>query len=148
MIVRYKNQRPQIDSLSFNIEEHLEHTKYFSKSKALVPGAAVSAWITSYYILESSFQSIPPGAIWIAFLIGLIGTWLVTNKELESIKKPKDNITGQIVLTTISFAVWVAAFGDGGPFKFLPGFEVAYGKIFIIFWTLLLAPNIPINKST
>ena len=126
-----------------------DSTKYLDKAKALVPAVVVSFWIFVIAIIKSQEPNPSAGLLWVVFLVGLVGTWVVENKNLKEAPDydpKKDKVTGQIVLTSISFAVWVAGLDGGGPFENIPGFVPLYGQIAVAAWTVLFAPNIPVNR--
>ncbi|MCL5429657.1 MAG: hypothetical protein M1347_07675 [Chloroflexi bacterium] len=125
-------------------------TEYVDKAKALVPAAVVSFWIFVSALIEAQAGDSPSTLLWFVFLLGLIGTYLIENKNLRDspdYNPKKDKIGWQLALTVFSFVFWVAGLDDGGPFRDIPGFQPIYGQIGVAAWTLLLAPNIPINRQ-
>jgi hypothetical protein len=109
---------------------------YNTRILKYIPAEVVAVYIGIQGAINQADPSGPNATLlWIAFGILLILTpvylWRVTHVTK----------TVQLVITTISFAVWV--FSLGGPFAFLPWYHVIYGAVLLPLFTFAAGIIIP-----
>lgn len=106
---------------------------YTTKLIKYIPVEIVAAFVTVDGIIRSATQ-VPTEAYWFIFFLLLILTplymWRVTT---EPNKSPA---IAQIVISTISFFVWV--FALGGPFNYLDWYQPVYGALILPIFTLAI----------
>jgi hypothetical protein len=116
-----------------------------------IPADVVAAWVTvSSLIASPPMAGAAPNAaagtrdstiLWVVFVVFLIltafWTWRTTQEPNTPLAKT------QILVSTISFAVWV--FGLGGPFTSLEIVRAkpALGGVALIIWTLIAGLIVP-----
>jgi hypothetical protein len=112
---------------------------YFNKLVKYIPADIVGAWVfASSAIKEASGVPIT-ATLWVAFaallLITPLWTWRCT--------KPPANPPArtQIIISTVSFAVWV--FALGGPFATLGFYRPLFGSLVLVFFSLMVAMITP-----
>ncbi|HMG15667.1 MAG TPA: hypothetical protein VK590_09480 [Saprospiraceae bacterium] len=112
-------------------EEDIPVDSYIDKISKLVPAEIIAAFLAINNLIEvkkENFQLIH----WICFFILLIITpfyiFKMTKSEFGILKS-------QIILSTISFVVWV--FAIGGPFLYLNWYNKIYGSIALILFSVI-----------
>ncbi len=109
------------------------YDNYLTKLLKLIPAEIVTLYITLSAILESSKESTKNLELTV-FIIVLILTplyiYIITKEES---KKPPWK---QIVVSTLSFVVWV--FALGGPFLYFKWYKRIYGALFLPIYTFLI----------
>lgn len=112
---------------------------YFDRVVKYIPSDIVAAWAVATGLITST-PNIPRGTVlWIAFVIGIIFTALWTLKQTTEPKK-KPAIT-QTAISVGAFIVWVIALG--GPFVTLAFYNVVYGSLLLIGYSLFIGLVIP-----
>ena len=107
---------------------------YFDKLLKYIPADVVGAWVAVTGLVASAKDVPQQTVLWIAFVVGLGLTAWWTLKQTAAPGRP--HATGQVVISTVSFAVWV--FALGGPFEHVPG-QKLYGSLLLILYTLVVA---------
>jgi hypothetical protein len=111
---------------------------YSDKLLKYIPADVVGAWVAVTGLVASAGEDVPkPTVLWVAFVVGLGLTAWWTLKQTAAPGRPP--ATGQTVISTVSFAVWVFALGE--PFH-VPG-QKLYGSLLLIFYTLVVARITP-----
>lgn len=115
---------------------------YSDKLLKYIPADVVGAWVAVTGLVQSR-QDPPQAILWVAFVIGLGLTAWWTLKQTAAPGRPP--ATGQTLISTVSFAVWV--FALGGPFDYLfkddPQSQKMYGSLLLIVYTLVVARITP-----
>jgi len=111
---------------------------YSDKLLKYIPADVVGAWVAVTGLVASAKDVPQQTVLWVAFAVGLGMTAWWTLKQTAAPGRPP--ATGQTVISTVSFAVWV--FALGGPFKDIPG-QPLYGSLLLIFYTLVVARITP-----
>ncbi len=111
---------------------------YSDKLLKYIPADVVGAWVAVSGLVASQKDVPQQTVLWVAFVVGLGLTAWWTLKQTAVPGRPP--ATGQTVIATVSFAVWV--FALGGPFKDIPG-QSLYGSLLLIFYTLVVARITP-----
>jgi hypothetical protein len=111
---------------------------YSDKLLKYIPADVVGAWVAVTGLVASAKDVPQTTVLWVAFAVGLGMTAWWTLKQTSVPGRPP--ATGQTVISTVSFAVWV--FALGGPFKDIPG-QPLYGSLLLIFYTLVVARITP-----
>lgn len=110
-----------------------EPDDYFSKVVKYIPAEIVAGFVTLNGILLGD-ATIPQTVYWLVF-VGLLAltpiyTWRVTRAANFPVAY------SQIIVATVSFAIWV--FALGGPFSFFSWYKAVYGSILLIMYTLFV----------
>lgn len=108
---------------------------YSDKLLKYIPADVVGAWVAVTGIVAGRSDVPQTTVLWVAFAIGLGMTAWWTLKQTAAPGRPP--ATGQTLISTLSFAVWVFALG-GPMFKDIPG-QPLYGSLLLIFYTLIVA---------
>src|SRR5574340_529342 len=104
---------------------------YLSRLLKYIPAESVSAYMTLDGLVRSSQNQLSLQiGLWAVFGIGLIGTWFYLWK-LYNVTK-----IGQLVISTIAFAIWV--FALGGSFAYFSWYQPWIGKVLITVYTFLI----------
>lgn len=111
---------------------------YTDKLLKYIPADVVGAWVAVTGLVASAKDVPQTTVLWVAFAVGLVMTAWWTLKQTSVPGRPP--ATGQVAISTGSFAVWV--FALGGPFKDIPG-QSLYGSLLLIFYTLFVARITP-----
>ena len=99
--------------------------------------------VTVYVALSSTVASMANPAVWLPWAIFLFGIVAV----VVHLKTVKETIpTTQIVISTVSFVVWVFAIPNG-PFADLNWYEQVYGALLLPAYTFLAARIVPSEGS-
>ena len=111
---------------------------YSDKLLKYIPADVVGAWVAVTGLVASA-QGVPQRTVlWVAFVVGLgLTAWWTLQQTAAPGRPPA---TGQTVISTVSFAVWV--FALGGPFEGIPG-QKLYGSLLLILYTLVVARITP-----
>ena len=112
----------------------VEPDDYKSKLMKYIPGEVVALYVTLEAMVKSSVVAgDSTSAYWVIFLIGLAGTpfYLWGGAKIWKVK--------QIVISTMSFAVWV--FALGGPFESLEWYQAhkVYAAMVLPVYTFMVA---------
>jgi hypothetical protein len=111
---------------------------YSDKLLKYIPADVVGAWVAVTGLVADRKEIPERTVLWVAFGVGLVLTAWWTLKQTAAPGRPP--ATGQTVISTVSFAVWV--FALGGPFKCIPG-QPLYGSLLLILYTLVVARITP-----
>lgn len=95
-----------------------------------IPGEVVAMYIFLTGIANQLPSETKPLILWIILIVLTLGTWLYLER-IEKVKK-----TDQLIITTISFVVWV--FALGGPFVYLDWYFPAYGQLLLGLYTFFV----------
>lgn len=124
---------PNLDSFSARV------VKY-------IPAEVVAAWITVSSLMKPSSTTTPPPepdytVMWIVFAVFLVLTALWTWRTTQVPGAPVAKT--QILISMVSFAVWV--FALSGPFASIKAIAArpALGGIALIIWTLVAGLIVP-----
>ena len=123
-------------------KEKVELSTYSDKAVGYIPADVVAAYIAAVSIIAAASGVPAATLLWIVFLFGLVITPLWTRKQTMEPNKP--TAIGQIIISTIAFAVWV--FALGGPFVSMSWYNSAYGALLLIGFTLA-APLLPVKQE-
>ncbi|HXY88031.1 MAG TPA: hypothetical protein VEG44_06300 [Candidatus Acidoferrales bacterium] len=104
---------------------------YIQKIQEYIPAPVVGAYLTIIAIFNGANS--PQLYYWIFFGLLWIGAFVYTWKT--SSKPNYGPAIQQIIIATISFAVWVAALGK--PFSFLSIYDETFAIAILIVWTLV-----------
>lgn len=113
---------------------------YSDKLLKYIPADVVGAWVAVTGLVGSQTDMTPQTQhtiLWVAFVVGLGLTAWWTLKQTAAPGRPP--ATGQTLISTVSFAVWV--FALGAPFDFPK--QKFYGSILLILYTLVVARITP-----
>jgi len=104
-----------------------EEQKYKDRLLKLIPSEIIAAYLILEGIIPSS------SAKWGTLIVSVILLILVPFYlwRIQEVKR-----TAQIIVTTISFAVWV--YTMGGPFQEWDLFKPFIGSIILVLWTLII----------
>lgn len=122
---------------------------YKDKLFKIIPSEIIAFWIASNNAISTA-QNVPAVLPWIVFILGVILTPFWTWRKIKSEKSgTQDKIIipkTQLIMTTISFIVWI--FAIGGPFSTLKFYNPLYGTLLMFSWTTI-APlfNPPISEQ-
>lgn len=113
---------------------------YFDRVIKYIPSDVVAAWTAVTGLVNVDAEAPKTTLLWILFgiftLLTAGWTWKQTTKD------GKLSATIQILLSTVSFIIWV--FALGGPFASLEGFyRPLYGSLVLIVYTLAVGLVIP-----
>ncbi len=122
-----------IDRAVSQVPSSEKEDDYVTKVIKYIPAEIVAAFVTVDGVLRS-VQAIPKFVGWMVFLVLLVLTPLYVWRVTSDPAKPP--ATGQIVVATISFFLWV--FALGGPFNHLSWYLPAYGAIVLPIYTVLV----------
>jgi len=96
-----------------------------------IPAEIITAFITIQGIISSTAEP-PVAAFWILFIALLVLTPLYVWRVTTEPGKPP--AVAQILVSTISFVVWV--FAIGGPFVYLSWYQPVYGALILPVFTI------------
>jgi hypothetical protein len=117
-------------------------SSYTEKVVGYIPSDVVAAYITAAGIVTAA-SGVPQNTLlWTIFSVGVVFTALWTNHLTKEENKPM--AIGQIIISTIAFAIW--SFALGGPFASLAWYNTVYGSLLLIGYTLLV-PLVPIHQT-
>ena len=111
----------------------LQIDDYTTKLIKYIPADIVAAFVVLDGILRSAAQ-VPTEVYWIVFFVLLILTPLYIWRVTTEPNKPP--AIAQILISTISFFVWV--FALGGPFTHLDWYQPVYGALVLPIFTLAI----------
>jgi hypothetical protein len=115
---------------------------YFDKVIKYIPSDIVGAWVAVTGLIKSA-ENVPTNLLlWISFGVGIILTLLWTFKQTS--EPGKKTARTQILISTVSFAVWV--FALGGPFATLEFYHPLYGSLVLIVYSLGIGLVTPTEK--
>jgi hypothetical protein len=112
---------------------------YFNKLVKYIPGDIVGAWIFASSAIKEASGVPTTATLWIAFAVLLIITPLWTWRNTKPPADPPART--QIIISTISFAVWV--FALGGPFATLGFYRPLFGSLILVLFSLVVAMITP-----
>jgi hypothetical protein len=113
---------------------------YFDRVIKYIPSDVVAAWTAVTGLVNADAQAPQNTLLWILFGLFTLLTAGWTWKQTTGGGKLSPTI--QILLSTLSFIVWV--FALGGPFVSLEGFyRPLYGSLALIVYTLAVGLVIP-----
>lgn len=108
-----------------------------------IPADVVGLWIAGNSLIQSQPDaSSRSGLLWLLFVVGVVFTFLWTNKQTKSQGRPP--AWRQIILSCITFTVWV--FAIGGPFVSLPFYQPIQGSLLLLFYSAAI-PLLPAPPS-
>jgi hypothetical protein len=122
-------------------EKNPPNDEYSDRLRKYIPTEAVSFWLAASGMIQSAGENIPKiNLLWVFFAIGLLFTFGWT---LRRTTEPKKRVARtQIILSCVSFIVWV--FATGGPLAVsLPFYQPLYGSLLLITYTAAVAFVIP-----
>jgi len=103
--------------------------KFTSRLLKYIPTEVIALYLTLDALIRSSDQ-VPLGVHWLAFLFGIMGTFLYLWR-VEKVTK-----TLQLVISAVAYCVWV--FALGGPFVHLSWYQPIYGGLLLPVYTFLI----------
>jgi hypothetical protein len=118
---------------------------YLTQLIKYIPSEIVAAFLTIDATIRSS-NKISTVAYWMVFITLLILTPLYIWRVTSAPNKPP--ATAQIIISTISFAVWV--FAIGGPFARVEWYDPVYAALLLPIYTVaapIIAGRTPIAMS-
>lgn len=106
---------------------------YASKLLKFVPAEIIALYVSC----DGMIATVQPGQVpfhpndlkWLVFLSLIPMTWLYLNRGLKVVHRP------QLILSTISFGVWV--FSIGGPFHSMSWYHPVLGALLLPLFTFL-----------
>jgi hypothetical protein len=104
--------------------------KYKDRLLKYIPGEVVTLYLT-LTALQDTVTGLPWWLGWAIFLVCAVGTWFYLHVVLNV------NDRTQLIISTISFGVWV--FALGGPFKDLSWYKPVYGGLLLPAFTFFVA---------
>lgn len=107
---------------------------YFDRVVKYIPADIVAAWITITGLVKATTDIPSNTVLWVAFVVFLMLTAIWTWKQTEEAGQPPAK--GQIILSTVSFAVWV--FALGAPFDSLNFYHPIYSSLLLIPFSLMV----------
>jgi hypothetical protein len=108
---------------------------YFDKVVKYIPADIVGAWVFASSAIKEASDVPVTATLWIVFAVLLVITPLWTWRWTKLPGKPPAYT--QIVLSTVSFAVWV--FALGGPFTTLGFYRPLFGSLILVLYSLVAA---------
>lgn len=118
---------------------------YSDRLLKYIPADVVSFWLAGNGLVQSQAGDARIGALWLLFVVGLVLSALWTRKLT---KEPgRAPAWRQIVLSCISFFVWV--FAIGGPFSELPFYDPLWSSLLLFMYTAAvpLLPAPPLTQQ-
>lgn len=116
---------------------------FFDKLIKYIPSDIVAAWIFASSAIKSASSGSSTTLMWVVFAVLLVITPLWTWRWTRAPSKPP--ATTQIIIATISFAVWVFALGP--PFSSLGFYKPVLGSIVLVIYTLVAAMINPADPA-
>jgi hypothetical protein len=110
---------------------------YVDRLLKYMPAESVAFYLGVDGVLRSANPA-SPAWLWGAFATGLIGTWLYLWR-LQGVRK-----VGQLIVSTLAFAVWV--FAIGGPFRQLSWYAPFMGSAAVMVFTFIVPLAEPPGK--
>jgi len=102
---------------------------YPAKLLKIIPAEIIAAYLAAVGLIPKTYEYTLEILIIISiFLFCCVPLYLV---YVIKIQKP-----GQLIFSTLSFAVWV--FSIGGPFTYISFYQPFIGSIVLILWTLII----------
>jgi hypothetical protein len=116
-----------------------EGESYAERVAKYIPAEVVAVYMSLTGILKAveNDDSLKLGAAWFVFALGLIATPLY----LTRMRRPQSGEGWQLVLATVSFALW--AYTLGGPFETLSFYRPWLGSLAVGIWTFLAGRHDP-----
>ncbi|NEO84709.1 MAG: hypothetical protein F6J87_10705 [Spirulina sp. SIO3F2] len=115
---------------------------YFDRLLKYIPADVVGLWLTGSGLIQSQNDTVPRlGLLWLLFVAGLVFSFFWIRKQTAEAGKP--TAWRQVVLSCVSFAIWV--FAIGGPFAELSWYQPIYGSLVLLFYTSAI-PLLPAPK--
>ena len=105
---------------------------YFDKVVKYIPADIVGAWVFASSAIKEASGVPVTATLWIAFAVLLVITPLWTWRWTSLRGTPPART--QIVISTVSFAVWV--FALGGPFATLGFYRPLFGSLILVLFSL------------
>jgi hypothetical protein len=132
------------EELQSGAEANPPKDEYPDRLRKYIPTEAVTLWLTSSGAIQSAGDGIPKlGLLWLFFVMGLVFTFLWTRRRTTEPRKP--TAWTQILISCISFFVWVVA--TGSPLTAsLPFYHPLYGSLLLTTYTAFVAFVIPPEK--
>jgi hypothetical protein len=110
---------------------------YFDRLLKYIPADVVGIWLTGSGLIQSQAGEDRVGALWLLFVMGLVGSAVWTKKQTKPTESGKSTALRQIALSCGSFAVWV--FAIGGPFAELSFYKPFYGSFLLFIYSVVIA---------
>jgi hypothetical protein len=131
-IITYEHRRDATAALKRKAGEAAAppEDKYKDRLLKYIPGEVVTLYLT-LTALQGTATGLPWWLGWMIFLVCAVGTWFYLHVVLDV------NDRTQLIISTISFGVWV--FALGGPFKDLSWYKPIYGGLLLPAFTFFIA---------
>lgn len=123
-------QKTQLDVEAAVATPMPEEDEYTSRLLKFIPAEVVAVYLALDGVVKAAASQLPHKTLWVVFLVLLIATPLYLWRVAKVTKK------AQLVVSTVSFAVWV--FTLGGPFAGLSWYQPAYGAMLLPLYTFLI----------
>lgn len=108
---------------------------YFNKLVKYIPADIVGTWVLASSLIKEASGAPTTATLWVAFAVLLVITPLWTWRNTRPPANPPART--QIIISTVSFAVWV--FALGGPFAALGFYRPVFGSLTLLFFSLVVA---------
>jgi hypothetical protein len=112
---------------------------YFNKLVKYIPADIVGTWVLASSLIKEASGAPKTPLLWVAFAVLLVITPLWTWRNTKPPAKPPART--QIIISTVSFAVWV--FALGGPFATMSFYRPVFGSLTLLFFSLVVAMITP-----
>ncbi len=124
------SKKESIQIKNANIKTQIKQDNYIERLFKYIPSEIILLFVTCEKIILSQ-STIPVSLYWAISIFCLLATPLY----LLFVAKVKK--VSQLIISTLSFAVWV--FALGGPFSFLSWYKPLYGAISLPIFTFLIS---------
>lgn len=112
---------------------------YFDRLLKYIPADVVGLWLTGNGLIQSQADDEARSVtLWLLFIVGLALSFFWTYRQTVQLGKPTP--WRQILLSCISFVVWV--FAIGGPFAEISIYKPFYGSFVLLIYTSII-PLLP-----
>jgi hypothetical protein len=117
---------------------------YFNKLVKYIPADIVGTWVLASSLIKEASGAPTTALLWVAFAVLLVITPLWTWRNTKPPANPPART--QIIISTVSFAVWV--FALGGPFAMLGFYRPVFGSLTLLFFSLVVAMITPRDHAS
>ena len=132
MSIRVRSEAYQGTGGSASVDGYLDKIVKSIPSQVIAFYTAAIVWLGGTPTSGGTTTSNPK--LWIAFVIGLILTPLLTWRQTTESNKPPAYL--QIAIATISFVVW--SFATGGPFASLSFWDAGIATVVLAAYTIAI----------